>query len=289
MMEGNTTASAARRLGLSQSAISRSLSNLESRVGMSLFERDGGRLTPTAAAVRLNIRLDALFSALDNIDGPSETAAQPLRLIAPPTFANQFLVGHMARFIKSRPECFPSLDIGTSQSVIDGLQQDKYDLGISSVELTRAGVKLMPFRRSIAVCAMPHDHPLIAKDQIQPEDLDNEPLIALSYRHARRAQLDKLLHESSVSPRIIAEVSTSAAAIDLVRFGTGLAIVNPFPTVLQMTQTNDTRVVFRPFSSAITYQVYFAASDHRPLSRAARHFMAQIRLHTPHDAFSARV
>lgn len=154
MMEGNTTASAARRLGLSQSAVSRSLSNLESRVGRSLFERDSGRLSPTAAAVRLNARLDALFTALDDIDGPTETAVESLRLIASPTFANTFLVSHMARFIKSHPECYLSLEISTSEEVISGIQQDQYDLGVISVELTRAGAKLIPFHRSVAACAM---------------------------------------------------------------------------------------------------------------------------------------
>lgn len=105
---------------------------------------------------------------------------------------------------------------------------------------------------------------------IEASDLHNEPLIALSYRHARRAQLDKLLHESESEPKIVSEVSTSAAAIDLVRLGVGIAIVNPF-------------------SSAISYQTYFAAPDHRPLSRSARHFMAQTRLHTAKDSFSTTI
>lgn len=285
MMEGNTTASAARRLGLSQSAVSRSLSNLESRVGMSLFERDSGRLTPTAAAVRLNGRLDALFSALDDIDGPTETAREDLRLIAPPTFSGPFMVAHIARFIKSRPECYLSLEISTSEAVIAGIQQDNFDLGIISVELIRSGAKLIPFRRSVAACAMPPDHRLASKELIQPADLHEEPLIMLSYRHARRAQLDKLLHESAAKPRVVGEVSTSAAAIDLVGLGAGVAIVNPFPSMHHSTLN----VVFRPFSSAISYQTYFVVPDHRPLSRSARHFMAQIRLHTAKDGLSTAV
>lgn len=285
MMEGNTTASAARRLGLSQSAVSRSLSNLESRVGSSLFVRDSGRLAPTAAAVRLNARLDALFAALDDIDGPTETTAENLRLIAPPTFANNFLVSHIARFIKSHPESYLSLEISRSEDVISGIQKDQYDLGIISVELIRSGAKLIPFRRSVAACALPAKHPLARKVTIDPSDLHDERLIALSYRHARRAQLDKLLYESASKPRIVTEVSTSSAAIDLVRLGVGIAIVNPFPSA----QNGIKNVVFRPFSSAITYQTYFAAPDHRPLSRSARHFMAQIRLHTPKDNFSTAI
>ncbi len=285
MMEGNTTASAARRLGLSQSAVSRSLTNLESRIGTTLFERESGRLKPTSAALRLNTRLDALFYALDNIDGPSETPRENLRLIAPPTFANQFIVSHMASFLKSRPDTFLNLEIGTSVDVIAGVQADKYDLGIIGVEPTSAGAKLIPFRKAPAACAMHAGHPLAALDVIRPEDLHGENLIGFNYRHARRAQLDKLLLEAGSEPKVVSEVSSSTAAIELVRLEVGLAVVNPFPS----TQSERDDVVFRPFASAISYQTYFVAPDHRPLSQTARHFLRHVRLHTPKDSFSEAV
>ena len=285
MMEGNTTASAARRLGLSQSAVSRSLTNLEARIGTTLFERESGRLVPTSAAVRLNSRLDALFQALDSIDGPAETPRENLRLIAPPTFANQFIVGHMASFIKTHPDAFISLEIAISPEVVAGVQADNYDLGIVGVEPTRAGAKLIPFRKAAAAVVMSPDHPLAAQEVIRPMDLDGENLIGFNYRHARRAQLDKLLLEVRAYPKVVAEVSSSTAAIDLVRLGVGLAVVNPFPSV----QTTSDGVVFRPFASAISYQTYFVAPDHRPLSQTARHFLRHVRLHTPKDIFSEAV
>lgn len=285
MMEGNTTASAARRLGLSQSAVSRSLTNLESRIGTTLFERESGRLKPTSAAMRLNTRLDALFYALDNIDGPSEAPRENLRLIAPPTFANHFIVSHMASFLKSRPDTFLNLEIGTSVDVIAGVQADKYDLGIIGVEPTSAGAKLIPFRKAAAACVMPAGHPLAALDVIRPEDLHGENLIGFNYRHARRAQLDKLLLEAGSEPKVVSEVSSSTAAIELVRLEVGLAVVNPFPS----TQSERDDVVFRPFASPISYQTYFVAPDHRPLSQAARHFLRHVRLHTPKDSFSKAV
>lgn len=282
MMEGNTTASAARRLGLSQSAVSRSITSLEGRVGKSLFERVGGRLKPTVAAVALNARLDALFEALDTIDGPTEPGEERLRIIAPPSFANKFLTGHMSSFLRSNPGYFLSLEIGTSEDVIAGVQGNEFDLGLVGVELSRSGAKLIPFLRARAACVMCPDHPLAALDEVGPGDLAGQDLIAFIYRHARRAQLDRLLHESGTRARVVAEVSTSVAAIELVRAGLGVAVVNPFP----MEQENRDDLVFRPFRSAISFQVYFAVPDNRPLSRVARHFIQHIRLHTMRDDFS---
>jgi len=285
MMEGNTTASAARRLGLSQSAVSRSISNLEARIGVTLFERESGRLTPTVAAVSLNLRLDALFEALDDIDGPAETSRETLHLIAPPTYAGQFLVAHMASFHEANPDIFLSLEIGTSETVLAGVVGGAFDLGLTGVELSRAGARMVPFRKSTAACALPDDHPLARRDIIRPVDLHGLNLIALIYRHARRAHLDRLMHEAGSKPKIVMEISTSAAAIDLVRQGLGIAVVNPFPSVQHAPQG----VVMRPFSSAITYQTYFVVPDQRPLSRAARRFMRHLRMFTPRDAFSQTV
>lgn len=282
VMEGDTTASAARRLGLSQSAVSRSISSLEGRIGRSLFERAGGRLKPTMAAVELNARLDPLFEALDALDRPTEQSDNSLRIMAPPSFANRFLTGHVASFLHTRPEYFLSLEIGTSEAVISGVQDNRYDIGIVGIEMTRNGVKLIPFLRAQAACVMAPGHALTKCETVHPQDLDQQKFVAFISRHARRAQLDKVLLEANASPRFVAEVSTSGAAIDLVRAGLGIAVVNPFPAV----QESRGDLEFRRFSSPISFQVYFVVPDNRPLSRVARHFMQHVRLHTPRDDFS---
>ena len=282
MMESDTTIAAAYRLGLSQPAISRSLSRLENRMGKMLFVRSAGRLKPTAAAVELNARLDTLFDALDLIDGPVESGREHLRIIAPPTFANRFLAEHMSVFLKVHPDYYLSIDFGTTEDVIEGVFSARFDLGIIGVEPTRAGTKLVPFRRSTAVVAMLPDHPLAAFSEIEPTVMHGFDLIAQSYRQARRAQLEKLFHHSKVKPRIVAEATSSLAAAELVLAGLGVAIINPFPISGQYLGD----LVFRPFPSALSYQSYFIVPENRPVARVSRHFMRHIRLNTPKDTFS---
>ncbi|TDT75613.1 LysR family transcriptional regulator [Litoreibacter halocynthiae] len=284
LMESGTTSKAAIRLGLSQSAISRSIASLEARTGRMLFEREGGRLRPTDEATRLNRRLDQLFLALDRIDGPPDATPETLRIVAPPTYAHRFLVHQVATFLKTNPQFFISLEVASSEDVIRGILDERFDLGFTGVELSRDGVKLSLFRTSSAVCVMASDHPLSEHSTIRPEDLDGQPLIALTHRHARRAQLDKVLHSARSTPRLVAEVSTSIAAVDLAKEGLGLTIVNPFPIV----QYRSDDVVFRPFASQIAYRSYFVTPDHRPMSRVARAFIRHLRLHTPKDVFSEK-
>ncbi len=284
LMESGTTSKAAIRLGLSQSAISRSIASLEARTGRILFERDGGRLRPTNEAALMNRRLDPLFEALDRIDGPPEMAKETLRIIAPPTYAHRFLVHHVATFLRANPHFFVSLEVAPSEDVIRGILDGRFDLGVTGVELSRDGVKLTPYRRSNAVCAMATDHPLALQDMIHPKDLDGQPLIALTHRHARRAQLEKVLHGSRVTPRVVAEASTSVAAVDLAKEGLGITIVNPFPIV----QYRSDDVAFRPFVSQIDYRSYFVTPDQGPTTSIVRAFMRHLRLHTMKDTFSEK-
>jgi DNA-binding transcriptional LysR family regulator len=285
LMQGGTATAAAERLGLSQSAVSRSISNLEARTGLTLFEREAGRLRPTEEAVRLNHRLDPLFEALDRIDGPKQPVQETLRLIAPPTYAHRFLVSQIASFLAINPHFFVSLEVNTSEEVIRAILEDRFDLGLTGIELARGGVKLQPFRVSSAVCVMTADHPLAAKPDVHPIDLNEQPFVAIATRHARRTQLDKILNQARCKPRIMAEVSTSFAAVDLAKEGLGLAVVNPFPVYHY--RSDD--LVFRRFVSPIEYRSYFVMSDQRPLPRIARAFIRHLRLHTPSDPHSKRV
>jgi len=284
LMQGGTTTAAAQQLGLSQSAISRSISSLESRTGLTLFEREAGRLRPTEEAVRLNRRLDPLFEALDRIDGPAQPVREALRLTAPPTYAHRYLVSQIASFLKINPHFFVSLEVNTSDEVIRGILEDRFDLGLTGVERTRDGVKFLEFRTSAPVCAMSRAHPLADRAEIFPTDLDGQAIIANSHRHERRAQLDKILNQARSRPRIVAEVSTSVAAVDLAREGLGIAVVNPFPVC----HYRSDGLVFRRFVSALEYRSHFIMSDRRPLPRTARAFIRHLRLHTPSDPFSER-
>lgn len=285
MVEARTTAAAARRLGLSQSAISRSLASLESRLGLTLFEREAGRLVPTGAAFDLNDRLDALFEALDRLDTPSETSQQTLRLIAPPSLTQGFLTDHIASFTRSRPDYFVSLEFGSSDDVFRTIHKNRFDLGLAAVEPTLSGTLPVPFCRSQPVVAMPRDHPLAEKSEVDVTDLDGQDLIVLNHRHVRRSQLDRLLAESGARPHRVAEASTTLDALALVSAGLGVAQINPFPA----TRTHPGTLVFRRFRADLAYQAYFITPDNRPVTRIARHFMQHVRLHTSHDAFSQPV
>lgn len=275
---GSTTA-AARRLGISQSAVSRSISQLEGRIGQMLFEREQGRMQPTAEALALNENLDPLFDALASIDGAKwKTPPQePLRVASPPTIAHRFLVHSVSSYLKTHPDQVVSFEICTSDDLVAGIMEERFEIGLTSASLTRAGLKLIPYRLSKAVCVLPPGHPLAELKEVRAEDLDGVDFIALTRRHGVRAIMDQVFANAGVSPRITVETATSVAAIEFARAGLGVTLVNPFPVI----RDSDTGIVVRPFEQGVTYRTSFALSARRPPSVAARAFMRHVRLTTP--------
>ena len=282
-----TTIGAARRLGISQSAVSRSISQLEARVGRSLFIRRSGRIEPTSDALRLNDKLDPIFETLADIEGAQWATPddEPLRLIVPPTLAHHFVISRVASFLKANPGKRLQLDIQATDVLISGILELRYDLGLTSGMIERSGVDLLPWRRSKIVCAMPQDHPLAQKSIVTPQDLDGVALIEFLRRLGTRAITEQLFARNGVHPHQVAETATNMAALELVREGLGVTLINPFPLLSSGLEG----IVVRPFEAAIYYNTSFVLPSGRPPSELARQFMRFVKLTTPPGKYSTLV
>ena len=279
-----TTIGAARRLGVSQSAVSRSLSQLEARVGRSLFVRRSGRIEPTDEALRLNGKLDPIFETLAQIEGADWAAPEdePLRLVVPPTLAHHFIIRRVANFLKANPGRRVQLDIQATDVLVSGILDLRYDLGLTSGMIQRSGVQLMPWRRSHAVCAMPTGHPLTAKKSITPQDLDGVDLIQFLRRLGTRATTEQIFARAGVQPRQIAETATNMAALELVREGLGVTLINPFPLLSQDMEG----VEVRPFDASCSYETSFVLPSGVPPTQLTRQFISFVKLTTPPHKYS---
>ncbi|MDU8942083.1 LysR family transcriptional regulator [Ovoidimarina sediminis] len=282
-----TTVGAARRLGISQSAVSRALAQLEGRVGRTLFIRSSGRITPTAEGLKLNDRLDPLFATLAEIEG-TDWAGQddePLRLIVPPTLAHHFIISRVANFLKRNPGRRVQLDIQATDVLVSGILDLRYDLGLTSAMIQRAGVNLLPWRTSKVVCAVPKGHHLGELKIVRPEDLEGVEMIEFLRRLGTRSITEQIFARVGVRPRPVAETATNMAALELVREGLGVAVLNPFPLLVDGFEG----VEIRPFDAPIVYRTSFVLPAGRPATEVARQFMRFVKLTTPQDTLSEPV
>jgi LysR family glycine cleavage system transcriptional activator len=122
-------AAAAGTLGLTPSAVSRRVADLEQELGVALFRRFNRRIELTAAGARY---LETVGRALDLIERESTALRPPrrqttLRLSVLQSFASLWLLPRLAAFKQARPDL--DVEIETSSELMD-LTDGRYDAAI---------------------------------------------------------------------------------------------------------------------------------------------------------------
>lgn len=230
---GGVTA-AARQLGISQPAVSRTLALLEERSGKSFFNRQGTQLVPTAEALQLFDASESVFKALERVEALRwlEPEKERISVVAAPTLAHCLLPRVIAEFRNRHPNISVSLDIQTTVEVISQIASDQVQLGFAEVPQGDWGVRKHPFRRSNLSVAVPKGHAWAGLKSIQATEIGDEPLIVLLKRNPFRTMLDRLLWREGGIPNIVLETSDVLSAVEHVGRGVGVAVVNPYPVML---------------------------------------------------------
>ncbi|GKX52170.1 LysR family transcriptional regulator [Budvicia aquatica] len=247
LIEVRTATLAAELLGISQPAISRTLSLIESRSGCVLFKREKGKLIPNSDALSLYeeiVKISDSFERLTKFEWNKEEK-KSLRIISTPTIAYCFLMPLTAQYIKENPDVTVKIDIVTASKLLSNLNEGRADiaLGDSSLNTASINVSAFPLRRTKIVCAMNRLDELASKDVITPEDLNQKRMIVFTKRNISRTKLDRVLDKSGVSYNIIAEVSDSYLALDFVRANVGVCLMPSFP----VSTINDPQIIFKDF------------------------------------------
>ena len=146
---------AALALGLTQSAISRSLGSLEARLGVQLFHRARQRLTLSDAgrvmlvdAVRILAELDAAAQTVMSFGGHGAV----LRIAVLPTLGAAWLVPRLARFAKVAPDV--TFDLSATLDPVD-FDRDPRDMAIlrAALPVTGAEADVLAFEDLVVVAA----------------------------------------------------------------------------------------------------------------------------------------
>lgn len=163
---------AAGELGVSASALSHALRDLETRLGQRLLHRTTRRVGPTEAGERLLRRLRPTFrdisTALSELDLGASAPTQRLRLNASPEAAEMVLAPLLTSVLQENPQL--QLDIATQTSPAE-IVAGGFDAGIRLGERVTPDLTAIPFgpRQRWAVIASPeylaaHPAPLTPRE-----------------------------------------------------------------------------------------------------------------------------
>jgi DNA-binding transcriptional LysR family regulator len=148
---------AARRLGVSPSAVSHAIRGLEERTGVRLLARTTRSVAPTEAGrqfiARIEPALRDVSDALDDLAHLRDRPAGRVRLVVSPMAAVLVLAPHLAGFAAAYPDV--DLEVTTSADQLD-LVAGGFDAGIQLgeyVERDMVAVRVSPDQRAAIVGA----------------------------------------------------------------------------------------------------------------------------------------
>jgi len=278
VIASGTTSQAGELLGLTQSAVSRLISRLETELGLNIFDRQHGRLRITPEGQQFYDVVGKLLSSIDQIMATAQDIRTlqtgALRIIAMPSLAYGLLPAVIASVKKRFRNVKISVEMGGRLEVEEAIETAQFDFGISTLPINRQGVEVENLFSAEGVCVLPKDHPLIQKSEILAEDLADCPFISLSAGSILRYQTDELFGRLGVKRSLSVEAPSSLLATNLVAKGLGVSIVHPF-----VANDYGDRVAVRPFRPSIRYEygLLFPAAQTR--SKITNTFVEGLREH----------
>jgi DNA-binding transcriptional LysR family regulator len=225
---------AARRLHLSQPAVTAQIRRLEAELDTPLFIRSVHGVTLTPRGARLQERVQSVFvdleKALGELDQPGELKGI-LKFAASTTSAAYFVPNIFARFRRYHPEVGLHLTVGNAKDVLELVREQHVGLGLLGGHARSPGVRFEQFMPDeiVAVCA-----PRIRDSKLRRaienlksvRDLEHLPLIWRERGAGTRATVEELLKEHGVNLRKLdqtLEIESTEAIKALVIAEVGIA------------------------------------------------------------------
>lgn len=275
LLEAGSVSRAAKRLNLTQPAVSVALSNLEAELGFRLFHRAKGFFEPTGEAMQLQAEFEQGLMAVSRIEQLATAiksgATGRISIATNGTMAFNFLPRIIASFQKKNPGINVEVRVHSSRMIATWVSDRQVDIGLIDTPVPVAGLNAELFAME-CVCIMRHDDPLCVHKVIYPETLSGRSVIAINGDHYVDRQLDQLLSNSNT--RITRNLFSYYFVIarNMVAESGNLAIIDPINGKIDLSDG----VTWRPFQPRVDHELAMVTSSEQPLGQAARDIHAEI-------------
>jgi len=223
---------AAARLHVAQPALSVQVRRLEDELGVELLDRSRRQIALTAAGALLLDESRRLLAGLhQTVALVRRTGAGAIGRLAVgfvPSAANAALPPLLRRFAGSHPDVDVALREMPPDDLVRGLRDDRLDVCFLYLPFDDPALATRVVSRERFLVALPADHPLAGRDEVDVAVLADEPFI-LPTRHGMpglHARVLGICREAGFVPRPVQEdVWLVQTIIGLVAAGAGVALV----------------------------------------------------------------
>ncbi len=219
-------AKAAKRLHVSQPAVTLQVRRLEDTYGVVLFDRRGAKVTLTPIGVELveltdQIRtleeeIDDLLSAQYDLTSGSLTVA---------TGSPQVTMGLVSAFQRRYPQCKVTVIIGNAGEIIEAIFNRRADIACATDPREDDRIVAIPFSSNEVVALLPSDHALAREKYVRLDSLASERLIVRVDKSYTQQIVSQLFEKQGVPLNPGLYVESREAVHEAVAAGLGVGFI----------------------------------------------------------------
>jgi LysR family transcriptional regulator, hydrogen peroxide-inducible genes activator len=218
---------AAEVVGLSQPALSRSISRLEDELGRPLFERQSRSVALTDSGNLLLGRARQIVSLVDDAKSEIYDDGQVgrIRVGAIPTIAPYFLPDQLRKFHQGFPKAEVIVQEDTTERLMKKLADGVVDVAIAAMPVESKYLHIERLFDEELHLVMSIDNPLAEKKSIQMKDIESLPFVLLGEAHCLTDNVVSFCKQRAFQPVSVERTSQLAMVQELVGLNHGISFV----------------------------------------------------------------
>ena len=277
IVELRTFTKAADELGLTQSAVSQSVSSLEEELHIKLLNRSKNGAKLTAEGELLFPHIEKVCYELRAIEERArelrglETGT--VRIATMGSVSAHWLPGLIAKFQKRWPNIEFALLQGDYTATEEWIKSGAVDFGFVNPHAV-SGIKTFPVKDGRMLAVLPDGHPLASFAAIPLKLLAQEPFILLE--EGGYSEPLKAFEEQSLSPDIRYTIHDDYAIMNMVEAGLGVSMLAEL-----MLRRLSYKLILRPTDPEVIRPISVGYKDALSLTTAARRFLDLLRSEIP--------
>ena len=222
-------ARAAEKLFLTPPAVTMQIKELESHVGMPLFDRQGRKVSLTTAGEYMLVYARRILATLKDAEDAASRlvhAQAGVLTIGMVGTAKYFMMQLLAQFKERHPGVEIRLETGNRDQLVKMLENNDVDVAVMGRPPSELKTRAEPFAAHPHVFVSSVNHPLALQESISPEDLREHEFIVREQGSGTRAAMEKFFSEVRITPKMPLQVSSNETLKQAVMAGLGLGFVS---------------------------------------------------------------
>ncbi len=265
------------QIGLTQPAVSRSITELEGQLGLQLLNRTTREVELTDAgrslAARLPRVLEDLESTLLDVQGMATARHGKVRVASSPTLSANLLPDCIARCQSKLPGVQVVLLDRIQNDVLASVLSGEVDFGVVIDPSDREALHCEPVYTEPFCLACPPGHRLARRRQVRWTDLAGEPLVLLDHASGSRRLIDRALALQGVNAQVAQEVGHPTTIFRMLDAGLGVSVV----PMLALPPEGLPRLAVRPLQPRVDRDIMLVHRRNRALSPLAQRVWELVR------------